>query len=316
MSGGLDSLLAIRLLQEQDIEVTGITFISPFFGSKNAEQAAGDLGVELIVVDVTEEHLSMVKNPRHGYGKFMNPCLDCHALMIRKAGEILERDRFDLIATGEVLGERPMSQNRRSLKLVALESGYEGLVLRPLSAKLLPPTIPETKGLVDRKRLMDIKGRSRKPQMALAKKFGITRYVQPAGGCLLTEPNFSARLGELLKKNPDAGAHDVNLLKLGRHFRLPSGAKAIVGRNQQENEVIMAEFAEGRILILSDITPGPATLLVGGRGQDDMELAARLCASYADHGGQEVDMELISAEGRRRIKARPAPRNEFEGIKI
>lgn len=308
--------MAIHLLQEQDIEVTGVTFVSPFFDSKNAEQAARDLGVELIIVDVTEEHLSMVKNPRHGYGKFMNPCLDCHALMIRKAGEILKRDKFDLIATGEVLGERPMSQNRQSLKLVARESGYEGLVLRPLSAKLLAPTLPETKGLVDRERLMDIKGRSRKPQMALAKKFGIKRYVQPAGGCLLTDPNFSARLSELLKNNPDAGAHDVSLLRLGRHFRLPSGAKVIVGRNEQENEMIMAEFAEDKILIVSDVTPGPATLLVGSRAQGDVELAARLCASYADHQGQEVDMEMISAEGRQRIKATPSPRDEFISMKI
>ncbi len=316
LSGGLDSLLAIRVLQEQGVEVTGITFISPFFGSKNAEKGAMQLNVELIVLDITDEHLAMVKNPPHGYGKYMNPCIDCHALMIKKAGQIMERDGFAVIATGEVLGERPMSQNRQSLDTVARQSGYDDFVLRPLSAKLLPPTKPEREGLINRERLLAIEGRSRKPQMELAKKYGIKSYVQPAGGCLLTDPHFSGRLTELFKENPDADAEEVMLLKLGRHFRLPSGAKVIVGRDKQDNDKIVRHLKDNRTLIISDITPGPVALLIGSTDQTEINMAAKLCASYADQSEGDIDMQLITAQGKGRIKAKQEKRSEFKEMKI
>jgi tRNA-specific 2-thiouridylase len=315
MSGGLDSILAARVLKEQEIDVTGIIFTSPFFGSRKAEEAAENLGIGLIIEDLTSEHLALVKNPPSGYGKWMNPCIDCHALMIRRAGEILRRDKYDMIATGEVLGERPMSQNRQSLDTVARLSGCGDLLLRPLSARLLPPTEPERAGIVDRKRLFAIEGRSRRPQMALAKAFGIESYAQPAGGCLLTDPHFASRLSELFEANPDACVENVLLLKLGRHFRLPSGVKAIVGRNKKENEEIRLHMREGRTLIISDIMPGPVTLVLS-ENEKDFELAAKLCASYADHDFVEIDMEMISSEGKRRIKAIPSQRSEFKGMKI
>lgn len=315
LSGGLDSLLAVKVLQEQGIEVVGLTFESPFFGSGNARRGAEQLGIELIVKDISEEELELIKNPPHGFGKQMNPCIDCHALMFRKAGEMLS-EGYDFIATGEVLGERPMSQNRQSLDTVARESGCAELLLRPLSAKHLPPTRPELDGLVDRDRLLDLKGRSRKPQIALAKRYGIKSYVQPAGGCLLTEPNFSKRLLELLSKEPQAGVDDARLLAMGRHFRSPSGAKIVVGRDKADNERIRDFAKGGDVLIVSDVTPGPTALVRGGRGEGDIDLAARICASFADHGGGEVDMALIMRDKEARIRARPEPRDEFEVIRI
>ena len=315
LSGGLDSLLAVKVLQEQGIEVVGLTFESPFFGSGNALKGAEQLGIELIVKDISEEELELVKNPPHGFGKQMNPCIDCHTLMFLKAGEMLP-EGYDFIATGEVLGERPMSQNRQSLGTVAKGSGHADLLLRPLSAKLLEPTKPERDGLVDRERLLAIEGRSRKPQLELAKKYGIKSYVQPAGGCLLTDPQFSKRLKDLFRNQPDATVDDARLLRMGRHFRSPSGAKIVVGRDKGDNERI-AEFAkEGDVLIISDITPGPTALVRGGGGKVDIDLAARIVASFADHGGREIDMELAQGEKRERIKATPSPRDEFEGIRI
>lgn len=316
LSGGLDSLLAICVLKQQGISVTGLTFTSPFFGSKNAEIGAQQVDVPLTIVDITEEHLPLVKHPPHGYGKQMNPCIDCHALMVRRAGDIMRREHFDFIATGEVLGERPMSQNRQSLDIVAKASGCADDLLRPLSAQLLPPTRPEREGLVDRDRLYAIEGRSRKPQMALAQQCGITSYVQPAGGCLLTDPAYAARLRELLEHDPDAEADDMRLLRMGRHFRLPSGAKAIVGRDEKDNGMIEAVVQPGDVLFVTDPLPGPVVLLRRSMGPDDIELSARLCASYADHDGADVDIECIRADKRERIAARPMPRNAFAEIKI
>ena len=315
LSGGLDSLLAVKVLQEQGIEVMGLTFESPFFGPKNARKGAEQLGIELIVKDISEEELELVKNPPHGYGKQMNPCIDCHAQMFRKAGEMLS-EGYDFIATGEVLGERPMSQNRQSLDTVARDSGYADVLLRPLSARLLEPTKPEREGLVDRERLLAIEGRSRKPQLALAKKYGIKSYVQPAGGCLLTDPHFSMRLKELLKFDPEATVDDAKLLNMGRHFRSTTGAKIVVGRDEGDNDTIRA-FAKGDdVLIVSDITPGPTAIVRRSGGEGDLQLAARIVASFADNEGREVDMELIAGEKRGRIKAAPSPREQFEGIRI
>lgn len=315
LSGGLDSLLAVRVLQEQGIEVVGLTFTSPFFGAEKAEKGAEQLGIELLVKDISEDELALVKKPPHGYGKQMNPCIDCHALMFRKAGELLG-EGYDFLATGEVLGERPMSQNRQSLNVVARDCGFADLLLRPLSAKLLEPTKPEREGLVDRERLFAIEGRSRKPQMAMAKEYGIKSYVQPAGGCLLTDPAFSKRLREMLDHDPDATVEDARLLRIGRHFRSESGAKIVVGRDESDNRKILEIARDEDILIVSDIIPGPTSLVREGDGKDDTELAARICASFADHGGEEVDMALMTGEKVARIRARPSPREEFDTIRI
>ncbi|MBC7106165.1 MAG: tRNA 4-thiouridine(8) synthase ThiI, partial [Firmicutes bacterium] len=232
LSGGLDSMLAAKLIQEQGIEVIGVAFTSPFFGPEKARRAAEWLGIPLHVIDITEDLIPILIRPKYGYGRNMNPCIDCHTLMVRKAGELMEELGASFIVTGEVLGERPKSQNAAALRIVARDSGMEGYLLRPLSAKLLPPTVPEEKGWVDRERLMGIQGRSRKPQMALAEKYGLKEYPSPAGGCLLTDPGLSRRLKGLLAEKPVPEPKDLELLKYGRHFKSPEGARIVVARTK------------------------------------------------------------------------------------
>lgn len=281
-SGGLDSMLASELVSRQGIEVTALFFETPFFTSHRARKSAASMDLPIKVIDITERHLEIVKNPKFGHGVNMNPCIDCHALMFRLAGEMLDREKAQFIISGEVLGQRPMSQNRRSLSLVAAESGMKGLLLRPLSAKLLPPTIPEQEGWVDRQELMDFSGRSRKPQMALAQKFHIHDYPAPAGGCLLTDIVFSRRLRDLLKANSNPSPNEIELLKTGRHFRLDKHSKIIVGRNQAENQII-GSLAQRDDLILDTLSvPGPTVLLSGEAGGEIEELAAVIAVSYSD----------------------------------
>lgn len=270
LSGGLDSILAIKILQEQGIKVKAVSFKSLFFNEKQASKAAQDLKIPLKVIDISKEHLNMVKNPKHGYGKRMNPCIDCHILMLRTAKRFAKLTRnknakqdqegFDFVATGEVLGERPMSQNRRTLKLVKEESSLQGFLLRPLSAKLLPITIPEEKGWVERERLFDLSGRSRKRQIELAQKWKIKYYPTPAGGCLLTDLEFSKRLKELFLRYPACGGNDIELLKLGRHFG-KNKVKIVVGRNQEEDLRILRLAQRKDILIELKDYPGPVTLV-------------------------------------------------------
>ncbi len=260
ISGGLDSVLAVRLMQEQGLAVIGLSFKSPFFGSGDAEKASELLGVDLKVEDMTDSLLEILRSPRHGFGKNMNPCIDCHAAMIKMALERLEEMGAGFVVTGEVLGERPMSQNRQSLEIVAREAGRPELVLRPLSAKLLPPTLPEMRGWVDRERLLDIRGRSRKRQMELAERWGIYWYRSPAGGCLLTDPAYSGRLRELMDKRPGFGRADVELLRLGRHF-WEGGCLIVLGRNRQENRELAGLSRPDDVLIKEKGRPGPLALL-------------------------------------------------------
>ena len=280
MSGVLDSTLAVKLVEQQGIEVVGVNFKTPFFGPSKAKAAAERLGVELIVLDITGDHMEIVKHPKHGYGRFMNPCIDCHAYMVRRAGEVMREVGASFIITGEVLGERPKSQNPQALKIVERDSGYEGHILRPLSAKLLEPTIPEKEGVVDREKLLDIQGRSRKRQFELAKEVGITEYPSPAGGCLLTDPVFSGRLRQLFKEKPDADEGDVELQKVGRHFEGEDGSFIVVGRNEAENDRLLALAGEGDLLLEAKDIPGPITLLRGTSSQNELRAAAALTARY------------------------------------
>lgn len=282
LSGGLDSMLAARLLLEQSIEVVVLAFVTPFFGSEKARRAAGQLHLPLRIIDLTLPHWALLKNPRHGFGKNLNPCIDCHALMLREAGSLLEPLGADFLFTGEVLGQRPFSQTRPSLRAVEKTSGYADLILRPLSARLLPETRPEREGLVDRSRLLDISGRSRKRQIALAEQYGLKDYPNPAGGCLLTDPLFTRRLRELRDHTPDPEMREVELLKVGRHFRLAGGCKVVIGRNQRENEAIEAQAGaeDGQARALG--YPGPVVLIIGQPDTLDWERAAQLTAAYSD----------------------------------
>ncbi|OQY41124.1 tRNA 4-thiouridine(8) synthase ThiI [Candidatus Atribacteria bacterium 4572_76] len=263
-SGGLDSILAVKLIREQGIEVKGINFKTPFFGLNEAFAIAKDLNINLEIIDITEELLKILKKPKYGLGKNMNPCIDCHALMFKKAGEYMNKIGASFILSGEVLGERPMSQNRNSLNIIERESGFKGRILRPLSALLLAETIPEKEGLVDRNKLLDISGRSRKRQMELAAKMGIKDYPSPAGGCKLTEPAFSKRLRDLFFTQESFSIEEIELLKLGRHFRLSKDIKLVVGRNKEENEQLQNFFQEGDFLFKAKNLKGPVSLLKRG----------------------------------------------------
>ncbi len=295
LSGGLDSQLAVRLLQLQGIEVHAIVFESVFFNTAPALRAAQALGTPVIAVDFTDTIRSLLQNPRHGFGGHMNPCIDCHIAMIRKAGQVMERDHFDFISTGEVLRQRPMSQNMSALELIAVESGYPGLILRPLTAKLLPPTVPETHGQVDRNQLLALEGRGRKPQIELATRMGISDYPQPAGGCLLTDPRYSERLKELQRHEGLAGINLVKLLRVGRHFRI-GGVKLIVGRDCGENEIIEQAIQPGNILLKSESVPGPSALLAGNPDAETLRTAAGICARYADCPAGEA-ADIVVAQG-------------------
>jgi tRNA U34 2-thiouridine synthase MnmA/TrmU len=281
-SGGLDSMLAARLLTSQGIAVELITFTTPFFGAERARVSAGVLGLPLQEVDFTEKYLALLYAPPHGFGKGHNPCIDCHILMLREAGALMASQGFRFLFTGEVLGQRPMSQHRRALDLVARESGFADLILRPLSAKLLPPTLPEREGLVDREALLDLSGRGRKRQMALAAQFGISAYPSPAGGCLLTDPGYAGRLKELLVHQEQAARQDLELLKWGRHFRLPRGPKAVVGRTQRENEALAALIRYGDLVLKVQHLPGPLVVVPGGGDLEAVQQAAQLAAAYSD----------------------------------
>jgi tRNA U34 2-thiouridine synthase MnmA/TrmU len=312
-SGGLDSMLAATVLREQGLEVAGVTFITPFYGADRARESAAHLNLPLHEVDFTEKFLPLIYAPPHGFGRHHNPCLDCHILMLREAGAMMEKLGFDFLFTGEVLGQRPMSQHKGALVLVARESGYRELIVRPLSARLLPPTKPELLGWVDRERLLDLNGRGRKRQMALAAQFGITQYPAPAGGCLLTDPGYSVRLKELLHHTEAASRQELELLKWGRHFRLPSRAKAIVGRTHKENEAMAALTAPGDLVFKVKTFPGPTVLVPGGGGESDAETAAALAAAYSDapEGGPVTVMAQHNGE-LRAIHLTAPPKERFK----
>jgi len=280
-SGGLDSILAFKVVAEQGIDVLGITFETPFFSAAKARMMAERIGLPLAVLDITEEHLRMLRAPRYVFGRNMNPCIDCHTLMLRIAGRRME-EGFDFVFTGEVLGERPMSQGRQSLHVVAKNAGYPDRILRPLSARLLPETEPERSGKVDRNRLCDIQGRGRKRQMEMAAHYGITSYPPPAGGCLLTDPIFTRRLRDLINRHPDHRIRDIELLKVGRHFRLTDTTKVVVGRNAGDNDAIMRLSEACDALIRVDRFPGPTVLVPGGGDEETRRLAAGLCVRYSD----------------------------------
>ncbi len=282
VSGGLDSVLAARLLMKCGIDVLGITFRTPFFGDDKARRSAAHAGIDCREADITDAHLEMLKGPRYGYGRNMNPCIDCHILMVAEAFSRLESWGADFVATGEVLGERPMSQNRAALDLIAKRSGAEGYLIRPLSAKLLEPTVPEQMGWVRRGSLLDLSGRGRRRQMELAAEWGIREYQTPAGGCLLTDQSFSARLRELMEMAPGLGRADLELLKRGRHFRCGL-VKIVVGRNSRENECIQRMAKPGDALMWESRQPGPTALLRSYADQINepaLTEAARLVGIY------------------------------------
>lgn len=313
ISGGLDSSLAALTLMRQNIDVTGIAFVTPFFNAEKAIASAEELGFPLIVEDISNIHLDVLKAPKYGYGRNMNPCIDCHALMFRLAGERMQKDGFDLLFSGEVLGQRPMSQNANALRSVAKLSGYPERVLRPLSAKLLPETAMEHEGLVDRERLLDIQGRSRKRQQAYAKEWGYHNYPASAGGCLLTEEGFSNQLRDLLQHNSAAGVNDVELLKAGRQFRLSPEAKLILGRNKADNEQLQKLTMPEHIVLRCANFSGPLGIYCGPTESPDLLTAGAILASYGK-GKDETAVEVLTIHNSEEkiINVPPMPREESQ----
>jgi hypothetical protein len=302
-------------LKRQGLSVTAIAFVTPFFGAGKARRAAEQIGIPLIVRDIGTIHLEMVKHPRYGYGKNLNPCIDCHAMMFRIAGELMAADGFDFLFSGEVLGQRPMSQNLSALRAVANYSGHPERILRPLSARLLPETPMEEQGLVDRSQLLDIQGRSRRRQELLAKEWGLTDYPASGGGCLLTEKSFSGRLRDLFTYQPDCGPRDVELLKIGRQFRLSARAKLALGRNQDDNAALTAAARADDCLLRTPGLAGPVGVVSGAPDQTDLQLAGAIVASYSK-GKDLPEVEVVATTGgqEKPFRVNPLPRAASEQL--
>lgn len=279
-SGGLDSTLALALLQRLGVEVVPLHFILPFW----QEGKAVSLPPGLLQVQLGEEFWELVKHPKFGHGKNLNPCVDCHLNMIRRAKDLLPELSADFIATGEVLGQRPMSQHKPTLLRIEREAGAEGLVLRPLSAQLLDPTLPEIKGWVRREQLLGISGRSRKPQMELAAAWGITAYPSPGGGCLLTDPGYSRKLRDLMAADL-LDAASSQWIRWGRYFSLTSGCKLMVARNESECGLLEAGLRAGDLRFTPLEVPGPTAVLRGACGESERTRAAAIVARYSDARG-------------------------------
>jgi tRNA-uridine 2-sulfurtransferase len=297
-SGGLDSILSAIVLRNQGIAVEWISFETPFFSSEKARRAAARLRIPLIVRNITRTYLEMLRDPPCGYGQHMNPCMDCHALMFRLAAEEMKDRRMDFLFSGEVLGQRPMSQTRSSLRYVEKHSGCREVIVRPLSAKLLEETLPEKKGLVDRKLMLGLSGRSRKPQIQLAREWGIADYPAPAGGCLLTETVYSSRLKDLFDHRADCTENALHLLKYGRHIRLNPQVKIIVGRTLQDNTAILGHHDPSRDMVLkTKQIPGPVVLIPLGAGNEVIQQAASICAGYSKaSGNMPVAIDVVLSD--------------------
>ncbi len=279
-SGGLDSLLSILIVKEQNIDVVALKFLTGFTSSLREDDLnySKQFGFPIIEVDVREKFITLLKEPEHGFGKNLNPCIDCKILMLKEAKKLLPTYNAQFIITGEVVSQRPMTQQKSMLFHIDKKTELSCLILRPLSAKLLPPTIPEKEGIVNRELLYDIWGRTRKPQLALTKKYGIEKIPQPAGGCLLTDPTFCKKLKDLIEHD-ELNVENIELLKVGRHFRLSQKCKAIVGRCEEENEVLLKQN-KGIIIHLEDFK-GPVVLLSETCSDDEIDKGASICVYYS-----------------------------------
>ncbi|SYZ74071.1 conserved hypothetical protein [Candidatus Zixiibacteriota bacterium] len=318
-SGGLDSALAILLVLKQNIEVTALTFLTHFGCDITDKSSCGSdpypvsekFGFTVKLVHLGDKFIDIVKSPKYGYGKNMNPCIDCRILMLNEAKQFMEMVGADFIITGEVLGQRPKSQMRPSMNIVERDSDLGGRLVRPLSAKLLPETLPEKNGLLDRNLLENISGRSRKRQMELAAEFGLEDYPSPAAGCLLTDIGYSNRLRDLLAHTEQVDFDDLNLLRVGRHFRLDEHTKLIIGRDESDNNKI-EKYAKPHHRLLEALDTGsPVALFISSNGEDQIEKAAAITARYCDaKNSPRVEVTCTSDGDGRKFVVEPAEPEE------
>ncbi len=313
-SGGLDSYLATFLVQEQGIDVEAVKFLTVFGQTEMTDSGASQReaeilarhGVNLRILSLGREWLDIVARPSHGRGRNMNPCIDCRILMLKKAGEYMRKTGGAFIVTGEVLGQRPLSQNSRALEQVEKESGLAGVLLRPLSARLLPETEPEKRGLLDRKRLLGIRGRGRKEQFDLARRYGLENPPTPAGGCLLTDPAYSERLRSVLSIRGFINGHLARVIRYGRFFRLADGSFLVVGRNERDNSRLLARLKPGERLFEPENCVGPVGIGVGRLGGAELAEAARIIARYSDS----------PADGAISVAVRRGPKGRAESVLV
>jgi tRNA U34 2-thiouridine synthase MnmA/TrmU len=326
LSGGLDSNLAVRMMLEQGVDIEAVAIKTPFCDfdcgkgcGQRVREVADELGIKLKTVYFGEEYLRMLKNPKYGYGSGMNPCIDCRGMMYNAAKEHMKKTNADFVITGEVLFQRPMSQNNRALHIIEKETDMECKVLRPLSAKHLPPTDVEKMGLINRENMGDIKGRSRKEQLMLAKHFGISEPPNAAGGCLLTDPSFSKRVKDILDHCDDIPTlNDIELLKVGRHLRITHDAKFVVGRNKDENEVIKALLADGDVIMEVKDYVGPTCILRSKNYDDSLIIkCAAIAVRYSDAPRDDLSKVSITVNGdKREITVMPADIETIEMMRI
>jgi tRNA-specific 2-thiouridylase len=308
-SGGLDSTLALYIAKEWGAETFPLYVYSKFLSLKQHPEIPG-----LKIVDVTKEFIEIIRSPQHGYGKNLNPCIDCRILMLKQAKKYMKDIKADFIVTGEVLDQRPMSQRFEQLMLIDQKADLEGLIVRPLSGGLLPETIPEKKGLINRNDLLSIKGRSRKISLDLAQQMNIDKFASPSGGCLLTDPGFCRRLADIMRYQEKVDVRDIELLKTGRHFRLSPETKLIVGRNEEENEKLEQLKKSGETLIYVPDTGSPNALLMG---TSPMEIAASITARYSDRKDDDsIEVYCKKNKSIKKIKVKAATNEELAKWRI
>ena len=309
LSGGLDSAIALGVMKRQDVQLEAVSYFSIFSeGMKKgrmgfwARRAAQYFDIKLHYRMVKDEFIEMVKHPQHGYGVGLNPCIDCKILMLRKSKDLMSKIGASFVVTGEVLGERPMSQNRRSIELIEKKSGLTGLIVRPLSGKFFPPTEPEKSGILDREKFLDIHGRGRDRQIELARAFGIIAYPQPAGGCILTDKYFTERIKDLLAFGYTSASHII-MLRYGRHFRFTKNTKAILGRDEKENNILLTlAHNDDTLFELVDI-PGPLLVLDGALSEETISKAAALVRCFSkERGTSEVAVHYYK-KGKKEVQA-------------
>ncbi len=323
-SGGLDSMLSIKVILQQGIEVTAIRFITPFNTKLESFELAdtsllalGELNFNIKNYPINEKFLEILKKPKFGYGKNMNPCVDCKILMFKEAKRIMVEDDYDFIITGEVLWQRPMSQRRDILSVIDREASVQGYVVRPLSAKLLNPSIAEQSGMIDRQKLFDFSGRSRKPQMKLAKELELNNYVQPAGGCLLTDPLYSAKLKDLFLHTPNPSTIDIDLLRIGRHFRASNNLKIIVGRDKRDNDFIQSIAQPSDCILWVEGIGSSLTIIKGDPTETAIKIAASLCARHSDAKKKpEVEVSYKLSGNISTVKVFPAQDSMLASLRI